>query len=161
MDVKYDGARPRIHDLEAAAKAEFGSRVTRIQIGVWLSRSGESHSRAGRALQNSVPPKTCRDKVPPFWVGTVARPQEIADDCIRWVFIEIYPMEHPVTEVDPDDMVSAEDAAKIIKQQVTTLSTWRSMGKGPRYIKAGRAVFYLRSDLRAWLATQMVDPAAA
>ena len=70
-------------------------------------------------------------------------------------------MEHPVTEVDPSDMVSAEDAAKIIKQQVTTLSTWRSMGKGPRYIKAGRAVFYLRSDLRAWLATQMVDPAAA
>lgn len=66
-----------------------------------------------------------------------------------------------MTEVDPSDMVSAEDAAKIIKQQVTTLSTWRSMGKGPRYIKAGRAVFYLRSDLRAWLATQMVDPAAA
>jgi hypothetical protein len=66
-----------------------------------------------------------------------------------------------VIEVDPDDMVSAEDAAKIIKQQVTTLSTWRSMGKGPRYIKAGRAVFYLRSDLRAWLATQMIDPAAA
>jgi hypothetical protein len=32
MDVKYDGARPRVHDLEAAAKAEFGSRVTRSQI---------------------------------------------------------------------------------------------------------------------------------
>jgi hypothetical protein len=70
-------------------------------------------------------------------------------------------MEQAVTEIDPDDLVSTDEAAKILKQQATTLATWRSLRRGPRYVKVGRTALYLRSDLRAWLATQMIEPAGA
>jgi predicted DNA-binding transcriptional regulator AlpA len=63
--------------------------------------------------------------------------------------------------VDPNEMLSPSEAAKLIRQQVTTLSAWRNLDKGPRYLKVGRSVFYLRSDLQAWLATRFHNPEAA
>lgn len=64
-----------------------------------------------------------------------------------------------MTEVDPDDMIPPAEAARVLQQKKTTLATWRSQGKGPRYLKVGRHPFYLRHDLRAWLATQLVEKA--
>ena len=32
-----------------------------------------------------------------------------------------------------------------------TLAQWRYLGKGPRYVKAGKHVLYRRSDIEAWL----------
>ena len=31
-----------------------------------------------------------------------------------------------------------------------TLANWRSQGRGPEYVKAGRKVLYRRSALEAW-----------
>lgn len=33
----------------------------------------------------------------------------------------------------------------------STLEKWRSTGRGPKFVKAGRAVFYRRADVEAWL----------
>ena len=32
-----------------------------------------------------------------------------------------------------------------------TLQKWRVEGRGPRFLKVGRRVFYRRSDIEAWL----------
>lgn len=37
-----------------------------------------------------------------------------------------------------------------------TLNKWRSLGKGPRYRKFGKAVRYAVSDLDAWATKQLV-----
>ena len=38
-----------------------------------------------------------------------------------------------------------------------TLTVWRSLGKGPRYLKIGRRVFYELRDLDAFAATRVVE----
>lgn len=44
---------------------------------------------------------------------------------------------------------------------LTTLAWWRHVGKGPRYLKSGRAVRYRRSWLDTYLAAGERDPEAA
>ena len=39
-----------------------------------------------------------------------------------------------------------------------TLETWRSLKKGPRYVKVGGRVVYRLSDLEAWMAARTVEP---
>jgi predicted DNA-binding transcriptional regulator AlpA len=43
---------------------------------------------------------------------------------------------------------------------VRTLQLWRLLGRGPRYIKVGRAVRYRFSDVEGWLAARAITPAA-
>ena len=53
----------------------------------------------------------------------------------------------------PGDLVDEQEAAAILKAEVTTLRNWRSRGKGPRFHKIGqRMVRYLRADLAAFIA---------
>lgn len=65
------------------------------------------------------------------------------------------------TTVDPEDLLSCEEAAKLIHQVPKTLATWRCRDRGPEYIKIGRSVYYRRSAISAWLAQQIVRPSAA
>ena len=39
-----------------------------------------------------------------------------------------------------------------------TLSQWRYLGRGPRYMKVGRLVRYRRSDVETWLDANTVTP---
>ena len=42
-----------------------------------------------------------------------------------------------------------------------TMAQWRYLGKGPKYLKpTPRTIIYRKSDLDAWLAASVVDPAA-
>ena len=41
-----------------------------------------------------------------------------------------------------------------------TLTTWRSRGRGPRYIKIGSLVFYRGADLNEFIEARLVEPAA-
>jgi Helix-turn-helix domain len=66
-----------------------------------------------------------------------------------------------MTEVDPGDLVTTNEAAEILRQQPSTLIAWRSLKRGPRFLKVGRTAMYLRADLRTWLADQIVEPAGA
>jgi predicted DNA-binding transcriptional regulator AlpA len=67
----------------------------------------------------------------------------------------------PILSVDPAELLDASETAKLLRQKVQTLATWRCENRGPEYLKCGRAVFYRRSAISAWLAEQIVRPTAA
>jgi predicted DNA-binding transcriptional regulator AlpA len=52
------------------------------------------------------------------------------------------------------------EAAAFLGVSEATLPTWRCRGKGPRYVRLGRAVRYLECDLAAYLEAHAVDPEA-
>ncbi len=60
--------------------------------------------------------------------------------------------------VDPDELISSEEAARLLRQKVQTLAAWRSDKRGPEYVKIGRTVLYRRSSISTYIATQIVIP---
>ena len=54
----------------------------------------------------------------------------------------------------PLNLVTPEDAARVLTSKARTLERWRSTGTGPRYIKVGRRVAYRLADLEAWIEQQ-------
>ena len=55
-------------------------------------------------------------------------------------------------EIDilPDGRMDTANTAKYIGRKQKTLAQWRLMGRGPRYVKAGR-IYYFKSDVDDWL----------
>lgn len=53
-----------------------------------------------------------------------------------------------------DKIYKASPVAELLGTTVGTLAYWRYMGKGPKFIKLGRAVRYRESDVNAWLDAQ-------
>ncbi|SMP42452.1 Helix-turn-helix domain-containing protein [Desulfonatronum zhilinae] len=49
-------------------------------------------------------------------------------------------------------------AAARLGLSVKTLRAWRLQGRGPRYLKLGRAVRYLVQELDAWASRRTVIP---
>jgi hypothetical protein len=49
-------------------------------------------------------------------------------------------------------------AAQILSISASTLRAWRSQGRGPAYIRAGRRILYRVADLEAFLGANRVDP---
>jgi len=47
--------------------------------------------------------------------------------------------------------LKVNDAAEHLGLSASTLNKWRVEGKGPRFVKLGRAVVYRLSDLDEWL----------
>ena len=60
----------------------------------------------------------------------------------------------------PDNTTRMQEmeAAGYIGVKPATLRTWRSRGKGPRFVKIGRGVWYMRRDLDAFIAAQSSSP---
>lgn len=48
-------------------------------------------------------------------------------------------------------LLTRDEAAALLLLNPRTLDNWRSKGKGPRYVKAGRKVAYRMTDLTAWV----------
>lgn len=63
--------------------------------------------------------------------------------------------------MNDNDVMNGKAAAVYMDTTEGTLSTWRYLGKGPRYYKVGRRVVYRRSDLDAWLEAHAVTPDSA
>lgn len=64
--------------------------------------------------------------------------------------------------LDQDDPLFPSDkAAQELHQSEKTLTTWRSRGKGPQYVKSGRRVFYRQSALREFIDSQVRTPEPA
>lgn len=60
-----------------------------------------------------------------------------------------------------DDIDTPDSVARYIKRPEKTLTNWRHLGRGPRYLKLeGGQVRYRRSDVDAWLASSEHDPRA-
>lgn len=53
-------------------------------------------------------------------------------------------------------MISQMTVAGILDINLDTLKTWRTIGRGPSYVKIGRAVWYLYDDILTWLEEQKV-----
>src|SRR5437879_1135689 len=52
----------------------------------------------------------------------------------------------------PAHILSSHDAAPYIGRSEITLRQWRGRGLGPPYIRQGRSISYLKSDLDQYLA---------
>lgn len=53
-------------------------------------------------------------------------------------------------------LLTTAQAAEVLDVHPATLATWRTEGRGPRFIKIGeRNVRYARSELEAWLDSQV------
>jgi hypothetical protein len=57
-----------------------------------------------------------------------------------------------------NNILTQEKAAELIGVKPCTLAMWRHLGRGPTYLKIGRACFYRRDDIEAWLDAQAVVP---
>jgi hypothetical protein len=63
---------------------------------------------------------------------------------------------------DPDDRpIKNDEAAVILDKKPATLAAWRALGKGPRYIKDGRSVYYTPRFLKEYMAAHVQVPEPA
>ena len=53
------------------------------------------------------------------------------------------------------------EASERLDISAATLATWRCRGKGPRYVRFGRAIRYFEADLDAYAESHAVDPEAS
>lgn len=51
----------------------------------------------------------------------------------------------------PAALLSAEAAARYLAIATQTLANWRSVGRGPRYVRVGRVIRYRIQDIESWL----------
>lgn len=49
-----------------------------------------------------------------------------------------------------EPLINTRSAAPLAGVAVKTLENWRTLGVGPKFIKAGRRVLYDPADLLAW-----------
>ncbi|MBK5958438.1 hypothetical protein CCR97_09480 [Rhodoplanes elegans] len=57
-----------------------------------------------------------------------------------------------------DTLLDERQAAELLNLSCRTLQAWRAVDAGPRFIRAGRAVRYRRTDLLAWVEANAVAP---
>jgi len=55
------------------------------------------------------------------------------------------------TAFQPEALLTATDAARLLRVSLSWLAKARLTGDGPRYIKIGRSVRYLESSLREYI----------
>lgn len=58
----------------------------------------------------------------------------------------------------PTSALAEPDAARYIGYTPSSLRAWRREGRGPAFVRHGRSVRYLTSDLDSWLAAHRVQP---
>ena len=49
------------------------------------------------------------------------------------------------------DLLTTEQTAEWLQLEAQTLAKWRVTGKGPRFVKLGRAVRYRIADVDEWI----------
>jgi hypothetical protein len=59
---------------------------------------------------------------------------------------------------EPDALLTEAQASQVLNLSVRTLQAWRGRGRGPCFVRAGRAVRYRPSDLSIWIKEQTVSP---
>jgi predicted DNA-binding transcriptional regulator AlpA len=57
----------------------------------------------------------------------------------------------PPPSGDPDQVLTPEETASVLRCALSSLARWRWNGEGPRFIKVGGNVRYRRRDLREWM----------
>jgi hypothetical protein len=57
-----------------------------------------------------------------------------------------------------DNLYLPSNAAEKLHIPVGTLAWWRHLGRGPRYVKIGRRIFYRDADLDEFIASSVIEP---
>ncbi len=55
------------------------------------------------------------------------------------------------------DVMNTQEAANYLRLSIPTLGRYRLAGTGPKYLKLGRNVRYMRTSLDAWMADRLVS----
>lgn len=58
------------------------------------------------------------------------------------------------------DLLTETEAGEYLKSKPATLQWWRHKGRGPKYVKMGRHVYYQMNHLEEYKASQVVTPEA-
>ena len=65
----------------------------------------------------------------------------------------VHPSPQPAAPIAPGDLLNDKEAAATLNVSTITLANWRSLKRGPRWVRVGaRMVRYRRSDLEAFVA---------
>ena len=57
---------------------------------------------------------------------------------------------------DVEHLLTTAEAAEIVRLSHTHLEKMRVYGRGPRFVRLGRAIRYRRADLAAWVEAGLV-----
>ena len=69
--------------------------------------------------------------------------------------------QEPLGAQDAQSLLRCDEVAKLLRVGEDTLSLWRRLGKGPRFLRYGlRCVRYRRADVFAWVSQHEVQPPA-
>jgi hypothetical protein len=63
--------------------------------------------------------------------------------------------------IDPDKLYPTDHAAPAIGSTPATMQWWRHIGRGPRYVKIGRKVFYRGRHLEDFISQGEREPEVA
>jgi excisionase family DNA binding protein len=62
------------------------------------------------------------------------------------------------TQTDPQELLTTQETAKLLKISYATLMTWRSAKRYPlRYARIGRRIRYRRADVEAFISNRTVE----
>ena len=56
------------------------------------------------------------------------------------------------------ELINTDTVAKLLGLSSPTLRLWRTLGKGPQYVKLGGAVRYRTEELEEWIASRTIKP---
>ena len=59
-----------------------------------------------------------------------------------------------------DRLINERVASELLGLSVITLRNWRFIGKGPSFVKLGRAVRYSYDDLKEYISQRKINPSA-
>lgn len=59
-----------------------------------------------------------------------------------------------------NDLITTAETAKLLGVRVETLSNWRNLGRGPKYLRIARKIYYRAAEIREFIESSIVDPAA-
>jgi predicted DNA-binding transcriptional regulator AlpA len=62
---------------------------------------------------------------------------------------------------EPCALLTEAQASQLLSLSTRTLQAWRGQGRGPRFVRAGRAVRYRAADLMGWISEQTVSPGSS
>jgi hypothetical protein len=64
------------------------------------------------------------------------------------------PTHVPLTERDPEDLLTLAEVAEILRVPVNTMRWWRQRGVGPEFFKIGRHLVTTVGDVRRFIREQ-------
>lgn len=56
------------------------------------------------------------------------------------------------------DLLTAQEFAAMLDVSMHTIESWRKKGRGPRFVRLERQVYYRNADIKEWIASNVEHP---